>query len=400
MIQTKILLTTALMVLIISSQTSGQFDSGSDGSFGPINVAGANMTIPLPPDGIIHATTIDIENNRTLNFTRNEFNTPAYLLATGDVTIDGKISINGSFGTETAGGAPGPGGFYGGNPGTVGSDPGDGYGPGGGKSGAYTIAADGAGSGGYATVATWSDSAGQGEVYGSPVLIPLVGGSGGGGAEGTPGLGGSGGGGALLLASNTQIEFKSTAVIHANGGRISNGIVTAGGSGGAVRFVAPKVFGSGIIQTESTNENWSLSFDRFGGYGRIRIDTLDRTGLSFSFRPPASASIGANMVVFPAITPRLDLTEVAGEIVTLDAQNAVLVDLPFDADPNRTVTIRAQDFDKVVNIAVVLQPDNGERIVYEDTIDNSAANPATKVVNVVFPTNTQTQVFVWTRPDA
>ena len=94
------------------------------------------------------------------------------------------------------------------------------------------------------------------------------------------------------------------------------------------------------------------------------------------------------------------ITEVSGTAVTLDTTNAVFVDLPFNADPNRTVTVRAEDFGKVVNISVVLQPSSGSRIVYDDSIDNSTTNPATKAINVVFPLNTQTKVFVWTRPDA
>ena len=85
--------------------------------------------------------------------------------------------------------------------------------------------------------------------------------------------------------------------------------------------------------------------------------------------------------------------------MTLDTSDGVFVVLPFNADPNRTVTVRAENFNKVVNFAVVLQPVNGSRIVVEDSIDNTTTNPASKVVNVVFPLNTQTKVFVWTIPD-
>lgn len=377
------------------------FDSGSDESYGPINIA-TSTTLPVPENGIFNATTVDVAEGAVLDFTPNEFNTPVYILATGAVNVAGTISLNGGTGTNIIGGAGGPGGFAGGDPGSFGVEPGDGQGPGGGMGGTLTNNADSAGSGSYANKGTESSSTQKGEPYGSPLLIPLIGGSGAGGAEGSPGLGGSGGGGAVLIASEIEINIADTGLVRANGGITPSAFSRQGGSGGAVRLVAPKVSGSGDIQCASryTSGQFSSNPSQHAGAGRIRIDTIDRTELQLGFFPIGFTSVGANMVVFPTPLPRLDITEVAGETVVLDEPNAVFVNLPFNADPNRTVTVRAQDFNKVVNIAVVLQPSSGSRIIYEDSIDNSATNPATKAVNVVFPTNTQTQVFVWTRPDA
>ena len=50
-----------------------------------------------------------------------------------------------------------------------------------------------------------------------------------------------------------------------------------------------------------------------------------------------------------------------------------------------------------MDIALVLQPDFGNRIVIDDTIDNAAQDPAEKVIAVTFPLNVQTRVFLWTR---
>jgi len=375
------------------------FDSGSDESYGPINIT-SNTTLPLPPDGIFNATTVDVASGVVLDFTPNAFNTPVRILATGDVNIVGTISVNGKTGTNVVGGAGGPGGFAGGDPGSFGVDPGDGQGPGGGLGGTWTNNADGAGSGSYASQGIDSNSTNKGGVYGSPLGIPDIGGSGGGGAEGSPGIGGSGGGGSILIASETLINIADTGMVRANGGITPSSASRQAGSGGLVRLVAPKVSGTGDIQCGSRWTNGGVSVGQYAGAGRIRIDTIDRTMLNLTFLPIGFTSVGANMVVEPTPLPRLDITEVAGTAVTLDTTNAVFVDLPFNADPNRTVTVRAEDFGKIVSISVVLQPSSGSRIVYDDTIDNSATNPATKAINVVFPLNTQTKVYVWTRPDA
>lgn len=362
----------------------GQFTSGSDGSYGALNVT-VTTNIQVPVSGIFNCTTINVAANQTLRFTKNPNNTPIYLLATGNVTIAGTIDIQGAQGNNVVGGESGPGGFNGGNPGSLGLPPGAGHGPGGGRGGANGISADGAGGGSFATADTSSGSStNKGTIYGNPLLIPLVGGSGGGGSAGTPGFGGGGGGGALLIASNTRIDLTGTIDADA-GGSISGSY--NGGSGGAVRLVAPTVAGNGQLRVTGGTG---------GGSGRIRIDTLNRTGIAFGFNPAASTSVGSMMVVFPAPRPRLDITEAAGTAIPLNS-GPVVVLLPFGSDTNRTVKVRAQDFNDVVPINVVLTPDNGTPSVYQAQIDNRAANPAEVTVNVVVPVNVQTAVNAWTR---
>jgi len=136
--------------------TYGQytFNSGSDGTYGPMNIA-TNTTLGLPPDGKFNCTTITVASNATLRFNPNALNTPVYLLATGDVTINGTIDVSGSAGVGNVGGSGGPGGFAGGNA-AYGSLPrGDGYGPGAGRSGPY-VSPSAVGAGSYAT-AGWGN---------------------------------------------------------------------------------------------------------------------------------------------------------------------------------------------------------------------------------------------------
>lgn len=117
------------------------FNSGSTGVLGALNPT-SNTAIALPPDGVLNYTTVNIPAGVTLTFTSNASNTPVTLLASGNVTIVGTVSVNGFDGvpqsstgpTLNVGALGGPGGFAGGNGGQRGTnDSGTtGQGPGGG----------------------------------------------------------------------------------------------------------------------------------------------------------------------------------------------------------------------------------------------------------------------------
>jgi hypothetical protein len=374
--------------LTVSSACAQSFSSGSDGSYGAINITN-NTTLPLPPDGKFNATTISVASGVTLTFSRNLLNTPVYLLATGDVFISGTIDASGQSGNSVAGGLGGPGGFDGGSPGEDPSSipPGAGFGPGAGNGGRGSTAVDGAGAGSYGAKATSGSSTNHGVIYGSPLLIPLVGGSGGGGTTGSPGTGGGGGGGAVLIASTTKITLNAGSHIYVRGGGSGGGSYN-GGSGGAIRLVAPVISGNGEVNVYSNDG---------GGSGRIRIDTLDRSSLSLNFQPSVTASVGAAMFLFPSPLPKLDILQAAGTTIAEGTAKPVVVVLPFGTSPNQTVTVQARDFTGVVPINVVLTPENGAPTTYPAQIDMSSGNPATTTVNVVLPVNVRTVVNAWTR---
>jgi hypothetical protein len=383
------------LTLGVLSAWAQTFDSGSDGSYGPINIT-VNTTLQVPQDGIFNATTVSVGANATLTFTRNARNTPVHILATGDVTILGDIAVNGGSGNQTSGGLAGPGGFDGGNPASVSTPPGDGYGPGSGRSGTIgdSSAVGAAGAGAYAMPPT-INSTNKGAVYGSALLLPLVGGSGGGGTQGNPGYGGGGGGGAILIASNTRISFgNSASSITALGGATSGNPNNNTGSGGAIRLVAPSIVANGASLQVLGGNGYNGS--SVSGPGRIRIDALDRSGLNFNFAPSGITSIGSMMVVFPDPTPRLDIVDAAGTPIP-EGSGPVLVNLPFGSSPNRTVTVRARDFNAVIPIRIVLTPDHGAALSYDASIDNAAANPAQAVVNITLPVNVQTRINAWSR---
>ena len=386
--KTKLITTTLLAAcLAMSHSIAQQFNPGSDGSYGPLNIA-TNTSLDLPTNGIFQCTTITIATGATLSFRRNPLNTPVYLLATGDVNIDGVIDVSGADGRALVEGLGGPGGFDGGKAGFLEVPPGAGYGPGGGRGGSTGNAASGAGSGSYASVDTTCQSTNKGTVYGSPLLVPLVGGSGSGGTTGSPGSGGGGGGGAILIASKTRINIKSSGAIRSTGGVGQAESGCNSGSGGGIRLVAPVISGDGTLDVRSR---------AYGGGGRIRIDTLDRRDFRIALNPSSSTSMGSMMLVFPFPVPRLDILEAAGTAISEGTPGPVYVQLPYGSPTNQTVKIQARNFNRSILVKVVLTPDSGAPIVYDVQIDNSASNPALATVNVGLPVNQRVTVNAWKR---
>ncbi|MBA5875575.1 MAG: hypothetical protein GDA66_13630 [Nitrospira sp. CR1.2] len=299
------------------------FNSGSTGVLGALTPT-SNTAIALPPDGVLNYTTVNIPAGVTLTFTPNASNTRVTLLASGDVTIAGTVSVNGFDGVPQSTSGPtlnlgalgGPGGFSGGNGGQRGTnDSGTtGQGPGGGP---------GCGS-------STCNNAPQGHgTYGADLsfvsLVPLFGGSGGGGtrANSTSGqtiAGGSGGGGggAIVIASSTQITISGA--VTANGGKggmlganCSFNTVAGSGSGGAIRLVAPQILGAGTLQ--ATPGIQPSCFYNLSNSGRIRVEanTLSFTGTSTPGLSPG-APTGVTVASVPPLisAPSLRIASIAG----------------------------------------------------------------------------------------
>lgn len=362
------------------------FSSGSTGADGDLIVTN-NLTLNLPPDGIFHFNTITVETGRTLTFNRNPLNTPVYLLARSNVTINGRIDVSGKSSTGNyRGGEGGPGGYDGGEGGLVSGTNvypgGSGKGPGGGLRGSGSTF-------GYAAYRRVPTEPGRrhGTNYGNPLLLPLVGGSGGGGIDGNVSGGGGGGGGAILIASDTVIRINA-------GGDILNRGGGTGGSGGAIRLVSPRVYGNGNLYVEGSGD----------GHGYIRIDSILKREpndpsqfFAFTAAPPDSMTLGANMVVFPPNLPRLDVVAIGTNAIPFGTGTPQFFFFPIGAPTNQTVTIEARNFNtNTVPIEVALIPDSGEKSTYAAVVDNSS-NPGQVVVPVTVTPNTKVEVQAWIR---
>ncbi len=342
-----------------------------------------DTTLPLPADGFLCYTTVTVSDGATLSFHRNAANTPVHLLATGDITIDGRIWLGGGAGNTGNGGRGGPGAFDGGGPGMGDAfPPSAGHGPGAGQAGVPSRGA-------YATLPASAGPA-DGRIYGTPLLIPLIGGSGGGGTAGTPGSGGGGGGGAILLASNTRIDIGGEITTRGGAGPASPGGRTNGGSGGAIRLVAPIVAGGGLLRADPSGTQFT------GGFGRIRVDALDHSEQHLNMT--STSSVGSFLVLSPQTLPRLYIIHAAGTSIPPGTPGPVSVILSGDAPSTQLVTVQAEDFVGTVDFEVVVTPDNGDRVVYPAQITTAAGNPPVQVnVNVEIPLNTITHIHAWVR---
>lgn len=341
----------AALVLWAGSALAQTFNSGSTGTDGPFNPT-SNVTVPLPASGVFNFTTINIPSNVTVRFTRNAANTPVTLRASGDVTIAGTINLNGTNGGNASvvtdlvpnGGRGGAGGFDGGNGsnGLIGSTGGSGLGPGGGAGGVVFpnvndcsgIGGGGgfARQGGTAFKSTGTLYAVGGASYGSPALLPLIGGSGGGGGGGasllypySTGSGGGGAGGALAILSSGTITFTGTLL--ARGGSagfpefFGDGPTGGGGSGGAVRLVAAAITGSGgsVNVAPGAGAGVFNCFSGSGSPGRIRIEAFSTTVVAtytFSTNPAViytdEPTFDQPGVVTLPSAPGLSITSVGG----------------------------------------------------------------------------------------
>jgi len=383
------------------------FNSGSTGLDGAFNPT-ADTVLQLPENGIFNFTTVDIPAGVTVTFKKNTRNTPVYILATGDVTIGGTVSVNGGDGSVIFPGQGGPGGFDGGYGGSavVG---GDGLGPGGGKGGkiyaqdvngvlwntGYGGGGGGYGYKGYKQDDPWDDKeniyGGEGgNTYGTPRLIPIVGGSGGGGGAGVAnpstgvdnGGGGGGGGGAILIASSIKVSI--TGSITANGGVGNNGSgnhpgAGGGGSGGAIRLIADTVRGNGTIKAEYGIGVYLKSGS--GGHGRIKIETnnMEWTGDYYTVMPHYSLSTPST--VFVANTPQLNITDIGGLPVPAIPQGSYGtpdVTLPSGTVNPVTVMISASNIPVGTAITLISTPQSGSSVtatgILSGTLGSSSAS--------------------------
>lgn len=333
-----LMLTVALSPVCAQTPTPTPFSSGSTGADGAFSDtvfpaaycsrSGSRITCTPPDSGIFNFTTVNITRAVDVVFRPNSRNTPVTILAQGDVRIANTFYVNGEGGIDanSTGGEGGPGGFRGGNGGVWRTDPSgkSGNGPGGGVGAVATPNGSDASGGGGGSFLTRGGTgrgggpnpAAAGEPYGSKILLPLIGGSGGGGASAyLDGIGGSGGGGggAILIASSTKITFEGGDIgIQAIGGNAgcSSRICGGGGSGGAIRLVANTIIGNPRLWAFGGSARGTRGND--GGQGYIRYEAFDLTGFQPTFNGQENFSFGRPNPVMLPNNPQLRIVSVGG----------------------------------------------------------------------------------------
>jgi hypothetical protein len=352
--------------------------TGADGAFAPT----ASQTIQVPESGVFNFTTINIPTAVTITYTRNSKNTPVTLLATGDVTIVGTISVSGAGGlTNGGGGRGGPGGYDGGAAGfgfdTFVGATGDGPGGGGGGSSTNGTTLSAGGGGGYASaganggVQTGAVAGAGGPKYGSSTILPLIGGSGGGGGgavSGNHGGSGGAGGGAILIASSTSINFTGT--INSTGGTgafgSAGGASGGGGSGGAIRLIANTITGFGSLNVTGGSPGGQSTFPGGGngGAGFVRVEAFNFSSFTPSVPTNSITMALPNPVTIPN-GPTLRIASVAGVAAPATPLGS-LAGVPDIVVPSTTanpvtVAVEAANIPLGTIVQVTLIPLNGTR---------------------------------------
>lgn len=364
-----------LCICVLLSQSAyAAFDSGStgaDGEFAPTS----NKELQIPESGIFNFTTVNIPSGVTVTFKKNSQNTPVTMLATGNVTIAGTINLNAGNGNYIIPGAGGPGGFDGGQGGTVNQTGKRGEGPGGGSGGSPRTCCSGGGGcgggggfsgngGGGATGYTEAPGGVGGAGYGNERILPAIGGSGGAGGGGTNsyvGGAGGGGGGSIVVASSGTINVTGT--ITANGGTGANGEIYAGGggggAGGSIRLIANTIAGNGAINATGGGggyQGYNGIYGGSGSAGRIRLEASSITRTAGT-NPPMS--LGYPYAVIPQNMPTLTITSAGGvdsPAVPKGSFGSPDVMLPFNAQNPITVVVNGANIPAGTTVTLKASP--------------------------------------------
>lgn len=298
----------------------------------PVSASRYSIDMTEKPDGIWNYTTIDVAAGVVVSFNKNAANTPVIWLATGAVTIDGTVRVDGQnavFNSRTPG-QGGPGGYRGGWGGMrQDTDPfsysGEaGLGPGGGRQGVNRL--------------DWGNAGQYGNAYGTPYVDPLIGGSGGGGGSSTEtgnGGGGGGGGGAILISSSRDITVNGAITAKGGDKSLLNG--DGGyGSGGAIVLVADRVLGTGVLNARAFIENNIVR------RGVIRVEGFERP-LAANASPQAIGTVPYESRSIENL-PTLSVTSIAGQAVpALPLGQAQAPDVTFFSASPVNVVVTAQN---------------------------------------------------------
>ena len=282
---------------------------------------------------------VEIPEGVTVRFKNHPSRAPVIWLVSGDVTIAGKVYLDGAPWNKRENSEPGPGGFRGGMAWQNNVAPASGgYGPGGGG----IKPSDACGN--HATHGYGN----KGSIYGNARLLPLIGGSGG-------GHGGGAGGGAIFIATPVTLRFDGLILV--NGGR-GNVYDHGSGAGGAVRLVANRLVGDGEIQAIGGHDGRTV-----GGKGRIRIEVHDIEGRIRTY-PPVDISLPDDPVVLwpPPGSTAVRIISINNTKLTADPRASLELgqtDLTLKASPAARIVLETTNVSPEGKVQVRIVPKFG-----------------------------------------
>ena len=330
-----------LSIHLINNNTVIDLSQAVTGSWTNNNSANAGNGVYDPAKWavVFKYSSVFIASGATLTFSNHPTHAPVVWLVSGDVTVNGTISLDGQYSSlnQTNTAEPGPGGFRGGT--TIMS----GFGPGGGYS-SYNYY-----QGGYNGYGYYSTT----YAYGNQQIVPLIGGSGAGAV--VYGSYSAGGGGAILIASSGTININGS--VHANAGLVYYNPpyypATYYAAGGAIRLIAGQLSGNGSIAVTGYDS------------GRFRLEATNIGSFNLSI-PGGGNPLDVVVSPFPmTIWPAANAPTV--QVMTISNVNA---NLTAPVDPKAAFSAGGDDLAIATstNVVIGLQtsnfPTNGTVNVY------------------------------------
>lgn len=365
---------------------------GSDGAFAPTASVEIDLSLAptagwtTPGDGrgvydptkwvvVFKYSSVNIPAGVTVSFKNHDSRAAVVWLVSGDVTITGTLSLNGqNYVNAPARAEPGPGGHLGGiGYQSLTAPAGGGLGIGGGLNSNY--------GGSHATAGYLNTF----PPYGNRRVLPLVGGSGGGGDFDQP-IGGAGGGGALLLAVSGTLTVDG--IISAQGGTARTDYLgqTGSGAGGAVRLIAETIAGSGAIYAVGGQTTY------YGGDGRIRIEALNPAA-AWTVVPVATVVPPDDPVLLwlPGGAPIVEVVSVATGAVPPDPRARLepgREDITLDLLGGDADILLATSYVDTANgtVQVRVTPEYGAPFFVDAVFDSGDYESATWVATTALPT--------------
>lgn len=435
------------IVLAAVSPVFGQWESGSDGSDGAYSPAVTTVVdlslaaslcdcdadtqvddpcrwdCPSPVAGrgvydaeqwavVFKYTTVDVASGATITFGMHPSGAPVIWLATGNVTINGRVNVDGEDVLNSSNPAvipyftqPGPGGFQGGQASHSGASGSISYGLGPGSAPTLITNTCYDGSMSAQMAAHRGQYAGTGvppsfssSSYDNDGALPLIGGSGGGAAINTnTGRGGGAGGGAILVASTTGIALTSTGSVTAKGGSnttqdlvegVGASLYGAPGSGGAIRLRSESVnlsAGSSVNAAGGGFQTFRNCGTFSAGPGAVRIEASSITNLGTI--SGSQSFPGAPSVVFATAPPQLYVTSVCGQSAPLDPMWGInSADVDLNSASACTVNIEATGVPVGTIVVVRAIPARGSIISVNSTpLADAGGGLRTGTASVTFP---------------
>jgi hypothetical protein len=368
---------TANTVIDLSQAPTGAWDNDNTANAGKGVYDASKWAV------VFKYSSVNIASGATLTFKNNASRAPVVWLVNGNVTIAGTVSLDGQDGVTVGVGRlaePGPGGSRGGSGYTSsGSQNGSGFGIGGTNRGGSSAPS-------YGT---------QGQdgptIYGNPSLIPLVGGSGGGGLNYSDLTAGGAAGGALLIACTTNLQI--TGVLKANGGNGKNvpGYYTWSqpGSGGGIRIISESITGSGQISALGGAAQY------ISGNGRLRLERVSNNNTIAINPSPSIVDLAANATALlwpPTGAPEVKVVSLGGVNAPADPKSGfgtIGADVAIPTTANTPAVIETTNVEQASQVKVRITPRDTYNYTEVNATYASTVSTSPLVIrwNATLPTN-------------